>query len=201
MTRLYELMEHWSKVMEIGATPPVDFFPWLKWIPERLLGSWVSRARQVSDEMHSLYRDTIESVAERRQTTGGRNSFMDRIFDRQDKLNLNKHQLYFLGGVAMEGGSDTSSAGILAFVKAMTCFPEVQKKAQAEIDAVIGEERTPQWSDYAKLPYVSQIVKESMRWRPVGGLGVPHALSEGELVSISSSLARKTNKIISRCVV
>ena len=65
----------------------------------------------------------------------------------------------------------------------MTCFPDLQKKAQAEIDEVVGEDRTPQWSDYGKLPYVSQVVKESMRWRPVGGLGVPHALTSGEASS------------------
>jgi uncharacterized ParB-like nuclease family protein len=34
MQKLYQLMDHWSKIMEIGATPPVDVFPWLKYVPE-----------------------------------------------------------------------------------------------------------------------------------------------------------------------
>jgi cytochrome P450 len=181
MIRLYELMEHWSKVMEIGATPPVDFYPFLKWVPERFLGYWVTRATQVKNEMDSLYHDVVEAVIKRRDSVGPRNSLLDRILDKQDKLNLTQHELYFLGGIAMEGGSDTTASGVLAFMKAMTCFPDVQKKAQAEIDAVIGEDRSPLWSDYARLPYVSQVVKESMRWRPLSGLGVPHALSEGKL--------------------
>lgn len=30
MNRLYNMMEDWSEIMETGATPPVDEFPWLK---------------------------------------------------------------------------------------------------------------------------------------------------------------------------
>lgn len=43
----------------------------------------------------------------------------------------------------------------------------------------MGEERSPQWSDFSKLPYINMIIKESHRWRPVSPLGVPHALGEG----------------------
>ncbi|KIX02156.1 uncharacterized protein Z518_08095 [Rhinocladiella mackenziei CBS 650.93] len=182
MTRLYELLENWSEVMEIGATPPVDFFPFLKWVPERFLGHWVSRATKVKREMDSLYGDVVRSVIKRREEKGSKGSFMDKVLDKQGKLNLSPHQLYFLGGVAMEGGSDTSSSCILSFLKAMTCYPEVQKRAQAEIDAVMDQYRSPQWSDYSKLPYVSQVVKEAMRWRPVGPLGFPHALTEGKSI-------------------
>jgi cytochrome P450 family 619 len=53
-------------------------------------------------------------------------------------------------------------------------------KAQAEIDAVVGEGRSPTWEDYASLPYVAATVKEAMRWRPVTPLAFPHCLAEGE---------------------
>jgi len=79
----------------------------------------------------------------------------------------------------MEGGSDTSSSIIIAFVQAMARWPEVQKRAQQEIDSVLGEDRSAVWEDYEKLLYVAAIVKESMRWRPVGPLAFPHALAEG----------------------
>ena len=104
---------------------------------------------------------------------------MDRVLAQLDsgKLTLTKHQLYCLVGIDIEGGSDTTAPGILAFIKAIASFPELQKKAQAEIDAVIGQDRTPQWSDYEKLRYVSQVLKESMIWLPIGGAAVPHALS------------------------
>lgn len=105
---------------------------------------------------------------------------MDRVLDQNSGLGLTDHQIYFLAGVALEGGSDTSSAVITSCIQALVQFPEIQKKAQAEIDAVVDESRTPVWSDFAQLPYVTQVVKESQRWRPIGGLGFPHALTAGK---------------------
>ena len=57
-----------------------------------------------------------------------------------------------------EGGSDTSASIITAFVQAMVAYPDVQRKAQAEIDRVVGEDRSPTWEDYAALPYVGKCV-------------------------------------------
>lgn len=53
----------------------------------------------------------------------------------------------------------------------MTLYPEAQKKAQAEIDAVVGRNRLPTLADRASLPYVEALVKEVFRWQPVGPLG------------------------------
>ena len=64
----------------------------------------------------------------------------------------------------------------------MAAYPDVQKKAQAEIDSVMGEDRSPTWQDYQQLPYVAQCVKETMRWRPVTPLTFPHALAEDDWI-------------------
>ncbi|KAK5460820.1 hypothetical protein LTS15_002883 [Exophiala xenobiotica] len=70
-------------------------------------------------------------------------------------------------------------------IQAVVMCPDVAKKAQAEIDAVIGDDRVPNWSDYEKAPYGAAIVEESHRWRPAAPLPVPHALSEGKLPPLS----------------
>jgi len=49
--------------------------------------------------------------------------------------------------------------------------PEVQRKAQAEIDRVIGNNRLPTLADMSNLPYVEALVKEVFRWNPVTPLG------------------------------
>lgn len=180
MTKLYEMMENWSKVMETGNTPPVDLIPALHYVPERLLGNWKSRAKDVSKEMNELYSEYLDLVLSRREKDVNKGSFMDTVLDQNEKLGFSRHQLYFLGGVMMEGGSDTSSAIIIAFIHAMTKWSEVMKKAQKEIDRVVGEDRTPGWEDYEKLPYVAATVKEAMRWRPVVPLAFPHCLAEGK---------------------
>lgn len=87
-----------------------------------------------------------------------------------------------MGGTLSEGGSDTSASILTAFVQAMVAYPDIQAKAQAQIDAVVGEARSPNWGDYKDLPYVAQCVKETMRWRPVTPLAFPHALAEDDWV-------------------
>ena len=49
----------------------------------------------------------------------------------------------------------------------MALYPKVQKKAQAEIDSVIGPDRLPDFHDRPSLPYINAIVKESSRWNLV----------------------------------
>jgi Cytochrome P450 len=55
----------------------------------------------------------------------------------------------------------------------MALYPEVQKKAQAEIDAVVGPNRLPDFHDRPTLPYINAVVKESSRWNLVLPLGRP----------------------------
>jgi cytochrome P450 len=60
----------------------------------------------------------------------------------------------------------------------MIAFPEVQRRAQVELDAVVGRDRLPTFADAPRLPYICAILKEILRWRPAIPLGVPHASSE-----------------------
>ena len=64
-----------------------------------------------------------------------------------------------------------SVSSIHSFILAMTIFPDVQKHAQAEIDAVIGSERLPSLGDKKNLPYLEALVKEVFRWNTVLPLG------------------------------
>ncbi len=57
---------------------------------------------------------------------------------------------------------------------AMACYPDIQKKARQELDRVIGPNHLPTFEDRQSLPYVTAIAKESMRWRSVAPLGIPH---------------------------
>ncbi|KAH7412293.1 putative cytochrome P450 [Phaeosphaeria sp. MPI-PUGE-AT-0046c] len=180
MKKLYSLMENWSKVMEPGSTPPVDIFPFLKWVPEQFLGMWRTRAKEVSNEMNELYNTWHQYVIDRRMTSGSRDCFLDRLLDQEEKLDLDRHALYFLCGTLMEGGSDTTSSIIIAFIHALTKWPDVLKKAHEEIDRVIGSDRTPVWGDYPNLPYIAACVKETQRFRPVVPLAFPHSLAEDD---------------------
>jgi len=57
----------------------------------------------------------------------------------------------------------------------MLLNPEVQAKAQEELDRVVGPNRLPEFSDQPDLPYIHAVCKEVLRWHPAAPLGVPHS--------------------------
>ena len=60
----------------------------------------------------------------------------------------------------------------------MAMYPEAQRKAQAELDVVVGPDRLPDFSDQAALPYMAALLREVLRWHVVTPIGVPHCTSE-----------------------
>ena len=75
-------------------------------------------------------------------------------------------------------GSETTSTTLMWWALAMVAFPQVQRRAQAELDAVVGRTRLPTFADASHLPYVRAVIKEVLRWRPAVPLGVPHKATE-----------------------
>ena len=67
------------------------------------------------------------------------------------------------------------AAGVLSFFLAMMTHPDIQRKAQEEIDAVIGTDRLPTFKDRSNLPFVSCLLWECLRWSPIAPMAVPHA--------------------------
>jgi cytochrome P450 len=59
--------------------------------------------------------------------------------------------------------------------------PDVQKRAQQEIDSVVGRNRLPTYDDWESLPYVEAVMREVLRWRPVLPLGIPHRVIDDDI--------------------
>lgn len=57
------------------------------------------------------------------------------------------------------------------FIFMMVTYPDIQAKAQEELDSVIGRSRLPSFADLDQLHYVRAIVRETLRWGPVIPLG------------------------------
>ncbi|KAI0078415.1 cytochrome P450 [Panus rudis PR-1116 ss-1] len=79
-----------------------------------------------------------------------------------------------VAGVAYAAGVDTTNSAAQFFYIAMTLYPQVQKSAQAELDAVVGRDRLPSVDDLEKLVYIRAIVWETLRWQVVAPFGIPH---------------------------
>lgn len=64
----------------------------------------------------------------------------------------------------------------------MLHYPGVMRTAQAELDAVVGPDRIPDWADRPNLPYVRALIHETLRWRPVAALGgMAHASTKEDV--------------------
>lgn len=63
----------------------------------------------------------------------------------------------------------------------MALHPEIQEKAQEEIDRVVGNQRLPDFNDRESMPYSDAIYREVMRIRPVFPLGLPHTSTEDDV--------------------
>jgi cytochrome P450 len=53
----------------------------------------------------------------------------------------------------------------------MAIHPNVQQKAQAELDAVVGRDKPPNPRELTDLPYLKAVLKEVLRFAPVANLG------------------------------
>lgn len=72
-----------------------------------------------------------------------------------------------------------------SFFLAMAMHPEVQAKAHAELDVLLGSQpsRLPTFADREKLPYLSLIVEEAQRWHPVAPMGLPHRTVKDDTIA------------------
>ncbi|KAK4051743.1 hypothetical protein OIO90_004567 [Microbotryomycetes sp. JL221] len=179
---IYSVMDPWSEIVETGATPPVDIFPFFKKLPD-FVSPWRKKALRVRQMELDLYGRMAQEVRDRRAKGINRGSLMDQVLDSQasgaDPL-LDDEQIAYVGGVLLEGGSDTTSSLTLSFILACCAFPEVLKKAQQEVDRVCGRDRMPDFDDFENLPYIRMCVKETQRWRPVVVMSFPHCTTKDE---------------------
>lgn len=62
----------------------------------------------------------------------------------------------------------------------MAIHPAMQRKAQKELDDVVGSNRLPDFDDYGSLPYIRAFYLECTRRLPVLPLGIAHRASKGD---------------------
>ncbi|KAL1753730.1 cytochrome P450 [Schizophyllum commune] len=106
-------------------------------------------------------------------------------------------------GTLYNAASDTTLVTLFNFTIAMLDNPRYQKRAQEELDTVLGPLQLPdgsvghlpELSDEERLPFITALVLETMRWMPVAPEGVPHAYS-GEGPDIYKSYAIPPESVI-----
>ena len=76
--------------------------------------------------------------------------------------------------------SHQTVAVVKVFFLLMCLYPDVQRRAQEELDCVIGSDRLPNISDRPQLPFLNNVITEVLRWSPPGPLA-PHSSSKDNI--------------------
>ncbi|KAF5007397.1 hypothetical protein FDECE_6283 [Fusarium decemcellulare] len=174
------VMEQFAAAAAPGAWA-VDVFPFLRHVPDWVPGTSFKRvARQMGSDLQNVIDKPYSFVKEQMSRGTNNPSFLSNLLDAGDETDEDKLRNKWSATALYTAGADTTVSSIACFYLAMTTNPEVQRKAQEEIDRVVGTDRLPSPSDRDNLPYVDAVVKEALRWHPVAPMALPHASSQDD---------------------
>jgi len=168
----------------IFGTYLVDYIPILRYVPSWMPGASFKRKarewRRLSREMlESQFQIVKHKMAEGTAVSCMATTELENCTNSDTKAD-EEEVIKNVTAIAYTGGADTTVSATASFFLAMVLSPNIQKKAQDEIDRVIGGNRLPCFADKSSLPYTSCIVWECLRWNPVTPLAVPHFVTKDD---------------------
>ncbi|EIN03940.1 CyP450 monooxygenase [Punctularia strigosozonata HHB-11173 SS5] len=174
--------------LTIGATPfrwMVDIIPALRHVPAWVPGAEFKRVARAARECWQVMLEAPLAYAKAAIETGTAPvCLVSKCLEGSEKSGLSPevHEGYVknAAGIVYVAGMDTTSSALHAFILAMVLHPEVQRKAQKELDTVLGVERTPSFEDRPNLPYIEAIMSEVLRWVPIAPVALPHVAAQDD---------------------
>ncbi|KAJ7065498.1 cytochrome P450 [Mycena amicta] len=174
---------HGLSIATIPGAFLVDMFPVLKYVPSWFPGAdfkrRAARWRKVRlDSVELPFEETRKNVMLGTAAPSYASTRLQALdTSSADEGSEEVNVVRYTAADIYAAGSDTTGAALGWFVFAMLAYPEVQRKAQAELDALLGHGNLPTFEDQSSLPYVSALVKEVLRWRSVTPIAIPHYLA------------------------
>lgn len=180
MREIYQVLDNLTEMTAPGAHA-VDSFPSLAGLPQFLLGNWRTFGKKVFEHDSKVYLGLWEALKKEVDAGTAKNCFCKNFYlNDPEKQGIDNLLAAYTCGGLVEAGAETTSTTLNNFILAMILFPEAARKAQEELDRVIGSERMPNFEDEQQLPYIRALIKEVLRWRPVNKFGMPHATTEDD---------------------
>ncbi|XP_078697525.1 cytochrome P450 2U1-like [Branchiostoma floridae x Branchiostoma belcheri] len=171
-----ELSEAIANVIaELGAGQIISVFPLLRFVPG------INRVCKEVMKQNSKIQEVLwDEIARHRENLDRENprDFLDACLlelELQGKVDgLTEENVMYMAQNLFFAGTETSTNTLLWSLLYMTLNPDIQKKVQQELDAVVGE-GLPTLSHRSQLPYVNACLLEVMRIRTIAPLSVPHS--------------------------
>ncbi|XP_071478388.1 steroid 17-alpha-hydroxylase/17,20 lyase-like [Diadema antillarum] len=176
----------WMKINEeinegFGLGLAADFFSWAKYLP-------TSGPKLLRDTVATFFVFLKEQLSGLDKTYDPENidNFYHLMLKAQDDArkegeNVEKltdtHVFQTIADI-FGAGTTTSVETLYWAIALLTELPDIQRKVQEEIDAVIGRKRVPTIEDRGTLPYTEATLYEIMRYSSIAPIAVPHATTK-----------------------
>ncbi|EJD49567.1 cytochrome P450 [Auricularia subglabra TFB-10046 SS5] len=176
-----DMIEESFRISSLGATQGmwmVDQFPILRFVPSRFPGAGFKRkAAEWRKQLDHMSAAPLEWTKQRMAAGTAAESFTSTHL--QDQT-ANELYIQKCATALYAGGADTVVGAMSTFFLVMALNPDVQKRAQEEVDRVTGRTRLPNCTDLDALPSVKRIMQEILRWAPVAPVALPHCLTQDD---------------------
>ncbi|EKM52182.1 uncharacterized protein PHACADRAFT_212753 [Phanerochaete carnosa HHB-10118-sp] len=173
-------MQVFSATVAPGAWA-VDTFPLLRylpsWFPFASFQKFAERGKKITDEARNV---PFYEVKKRVESGTADGSFTSMMLQTEKSDPETENIITWAAFGIFTGQFDTTTAALSWFTIAMAKYPDVQKKAQAEIDRVVGKARLPEVADRESLPYVWAVMQEVFRWHPTITMSPRTAIQDDE---------------------
>ncbi|KAI3319462.1 cytochrome P450 [Xylariaceae sp. AK1471] len=180
--RFFDVEKDWAIIIAPGFIPPHDIFPFLKIMPDFLTPwrGWKQKTRSVRQRQQALYQDLFAGVKDRMAQGRSQECFLADVLRNNEKYGYSDVDLAYIGGVLLEGGTETTASAFETFLLVMVAYPSFLKKAQEEVDGFYGNDKMPTGTSDAELPFLAACLLEILRWRPGIASGIPHATTQDD---------------------
>ncbi len=153
------------------ATNLGDYIPWLKILPnntaEEAKGKLVIRDRIIGSLIDGARARPGLDLA-------NPTCLVEVMLAKENQGEISRETVLLLISDLLFAGIDTSAQTVSWLLLILANRPEVQSRVHEEMDRVIGLDRRPTLEDRDRLPYLNSVLLESMRYRTIGPLAVPH---------------------------
>ncbi|CAE6478773.1 unnamed protein product [Rhizoctonia solani] len=183
-TRTQKLFSYFTYAL-IPSNYLVNLIPALRYVPAWFPGAgWKREVLKWRKEKDSLIDELYNIGLENKKKNENSNIMVADLLRKALELGLTKEEAAEdakQAAITLIGGSiETTVNTLMMFLLAMVLYPEEQRKAQEELDSVIGNERLPTFEDQANLGCIERIIQELLRWYPVAAFGIPHTCFEDD---------------------
>ncbi|ESK84360.1 cytochrome p450 [Moniliophthora roreri MCA 2997] len=181
--RVAEFKDFINSLVDSGSPGKylANHVPILEHLPD-FMSKWKrdskAKHRAQTEKFLSYFLPIKEATLQKRETGS---SFCSMLAKMQEQVCLNDLESAWLAAAMCIAAFETTETTLNWLVLAMITFPEVQRKAQEELDRVIGRARIPTLNDLDSLSYMRAVVKEVLRWRPALPTSLFHASLEDDI--------------------